>query len=273
MTPIFHSTTTLRVERQDNQIRAETTLLSSLQEAVGWLWADLFTLEITSAGWALYRSPLADSGYYPLPELHGLEAFLQSGPAIKEALQNHDPLAYRLLAESIRGVVQAETFFYQERGYISAAAYDQMWDSMYANACRYYSHLDQVEKPWMEYAGTEMRTHHLFHRSQSVTITRDEKRTHILAVFMDSFHELQVQISVDARGRIQQVGGDFLRAPDSICSGNRSHLEKLLGTRPDTLTKKDLAMLAGGAEGCHHLVDLLHYVVDCWQQVSENQLG
>lgn len=257
---IYNLNSCLRVDRiSERQLRAECTVLASDHEARGWIVADLASLAIESAGWAQYRSPGGEGCWLEFPELAGVEAFLHSGPRLREIFADPDLAPAReLISECIRGVVQAETFFYQERGYAKAVDYDNYWEGMYLNACRYYSNLDQVEKQWLEYVGYSERPYNLFNRFHTVIINREDNLTgHLVAAFVDSFHELNIELSLNPRGLVTRALASYNRAPDKVCFGNVEHMNKFLNQDFLKLSKRDLASLAGGGQGCNHLVDIL----------------
>lgn len=257
---LYQSSTFLRVNRTGgDELRAECTLISNDCEAVGFLTTDVRQLAVQEAGWAVYRSNESPIGYYPLPEMKDMQAYLDAGPALKTHLgQPGKELARELIAECVRGIIQGETFFYQERGFDSIAAYDAFWDKLYVNSCYYYSHLDRIEKPWMEYVGYETRPFNLFNRSKTVTV-RDARSGYTAdAVFLDSFHELSVSFTVNGEGIVQEQSADYVSAPDAICHENTRHMSLFAGKNLPELSKKEIAGLAGGGEGCSHLVDLIH---------------
>lgn len=267
MTAVYHSVLNLKVNRLlTEDLMTECSLLSSDQEAHAWMLTGAKDLRIRRASWAVYRSP---SGVVPaaeLPDLIGLVAYLESGPRLKQILGHQAPnLAGRLFAECIRGLIQAETFFYQERGFGSPTEYDAHWDAVYYNACLYYSHLGQIEQSWMEYASDDRRRGNLFNRTHSIAIDQNAELGHELtAVFIDSFHELSLHLNLDPQGRVSSVEARFLRAPDKICGNSARHLEKFRGKKLAQLSKKEIAGWAGGAAGCNHLVDLIN---ECSQVV------
>ncbi|MGE5370465.1 MAG: DUF2889 domain-containing protein [Solirubrobacterales bacterium] len=257
---MYHSTMFCRVNRsEDDVLNAECTWLANDHEMTAWLVTGVRDLRIRKAGWAAYRSPGKAVGVFELPELVGCEAYLFSGPDLKRVFGRPGLEAQReLVSECIRGIVQAETFFFTERGFASALDYDAFWDKMYVNGCTYYSHLDQIEKPWMEFAGNPERQLNLFNRVKTATVRPGEMMTEVSAVFMDSFHELGVRIELDRNGAIAGITGDYVSAPDKICWRNLDHLPRFAGVRLMDLGKKEIAGIAGGAHGCHHLVDLIH---------------
>lgn len=261
MSFIYHASTFLKVNRIENRVMAECTLLSNNTEAVAWVDASVKTLKISRAGWASYRSPSNTAGIYDLPELNGVEAYITGGPVLKKVLGAPGlEVPYELISECFRGVLQAETFFFLERGFQSGKEFDDFCEQHSIGACRYYSHLDQTEKQWTEWVDTTERRYNLFNRSKTVTIQEQQLNRLITAVFMDSFHHLGIQMEIDQNGLVQRVQGNFFNAPDPICYKNKEHLEKLAGLNLGKMNKKEIAALAGGAEGCNHLVDLIYEI-------------
>ena len=77
--------------------------------------------------------------------------------------------------------------------------------------------------------------------------------------FSDSFHELNIQLSFDGmEGMITSCKGTFLRAPDVVCFENSNNLEPFIGKSITELSKKEVAKIIGGPDGCFHLVDIIH---------------
>jgi hypothetical protein len=257
----YHATTFLKVNRNGDTLRAECTLLSNDIEAVAWIEANVQTLKISRAGWANYRSPANQAGIFDLPELIGADAYITGGPALKKALGRPGlEIPYELIGECFRGVLQAETFFFLERGFQSARQYDDFCEQHSIGDCRYYSHLDQTEKQWTEWVETTERSYNLFNRSKTVTIVQQETNRIVTAVFMDSFHHLGIGLEMDQNGAVLSAQSNFISAPDPICYKNREHLAKFIGMNLGQMSKKEIAALAGGAEGCSHLVDLLYEI-------------
>jgi len=257
----YHTTTFLKVNRIGDTLLAECTLLSNDNEAVAWIDASVQTLKICRAGWANYRSPANEAGIFNLPELIGTEAYITGGPALKKVLGTPGlEIPYELIGECFRGVLQAETFFFMERGFQSAKQYDDFCEQNSLGACRFYSHLDLTEKQWMEWVDTTERSYNLFNRSKTVTIEQQQANRTITASFMDSFHHLGIHLEIDQNGSVLSAHGNFINAPDPICYKNHEHLDKLIGMNPGQMSKKEIAVLAGGAEGCNHLVDLIYEI-------------
>lgn len=268
MSFLYHSNTFLKVNRIDHELRAECTILSNDIEAAAWVYTDVSTLAIKRAGWAQYRSVYGKTGVFDLPELIGIEAYITGGPALKQRLgAPEQALPHELIAECFRGILQAETFFFMERGFQSARQYDDFCEEHSIGACRYYSHLDLTEKQWTEWVETTERSYNLFNRSKTVTIQQQHSDFIVTASFIDSFHHLSILMELNQAGVIRKASGDYISAPDKICSDNTEHLPSFIGTRLADMSKKEIAVLAGGAEGCNHLVDLIYEVVKAMDKV------
>lgn len=259
MAIVDHHNLFLTVTRDGDYLKAQCTRLSNREEAVAWLKCQVSDLLICDAGFARYRSPQAAVGYYPLPQAAGIKAHLQAGPALKQSLgEQYQGLCALLLSECIRGVVQAETFLYRERGFGTAAGYDAYWEQMYLNSCRYYSNLDRIKNSWMEYVEDKERHQHLFHRSHTISVLQEDEELGFIGVFMDSFHEIHIELNLAMDGVINEISGRVVRAPDAVCYENSAHIAGFRGRNLLHLSKKDIAGVAGGPQGCNHLVDLLH---------------
>ncbi|NPV73624.1 MAG: DUF2889 domain-containing protein [Pelotomaculum sp.] len=246
---------------QEQNILAETAFLSTLFEATGKLVVDSKTYSIKEARWDVYRSPggeLNGGGF--LPDLIGLEAYFSISGVLNRVISGKaSGLIKELLAECVRGVIQAETYIFKERGYDSADDYEQWWRKEHVNSCRYYSNLDRVINSWFDYIGYNLRENNLFNRNKSFTVYNDNGRFYATGHFSDSFHEVGVQLSFNGLdGKIVSCRGDYLRAPDAVCFENISLLDSFIGRSINGINKKEVAKIAGGPSGCFHLVDIIY---------------
>jgi len=261
MSLLFHATNFVKVNRHGDTVTAECTLLSNAVEAVAWVDASVQTLQISRAGWANYRSSAGETGVFDLPALIGVEAYITGGPALRKVLGGPGlELPYDLISECFRGVLQAETYFFLERGFVSAKQYDDFCEQHSIGACRFYSHLEETELQWTEWLGSTERDYNLFNRCKTVSITQQAVNRLVSASFMDSFHHLGVSLEIDPQGVVLSAQGNFINAPDPICFQNDAHLFKLPGLNLREMNKKEIAALTGGPEGCNHLVDLLYEI-------------
>jgi len=244
------------------ELLAETFFISTAFEAVGWLRVGLKSFEIKEARWDIYRSPDNSlNGGRNSPELKGVEAYFKVGGDLRRAVGGvGGGLPQELLAECIRGIIQAETFVFAERGYPTARAYEEFWKKTYLNSCRKYSNLDRVIQSWYDHVGDCTRNGCLFTRNKSCSVYRQPDGS-LMATggFSDSFHELSVCLSIAGIGGvITACTGNFLRAPDPVCFENVDHLASLIGKDIANLSKKELAKDTGGPQGCNHLVDIIY---------------
>ncbi len=255
---IFHSNTCSKVTRiSEKELLAECVVLNTEMEAAAWIIADVNSFAINKAGWAVYRSPQGRL-YHEIPELAGIEAYLDAGGPVKKALAGEPDLARELFNECVRGIVQAETFLIKERGYADEAAYTALWDVMYLNSCYHFSHLDEREELWMDYVGYSERPYNLFNRIHNVTIHREEDNNYFIpATFIDSFHELGVRLWIAPDGLVSKAEADFTRCPDITCRRITANIQKIVGIKLPGQSKKDLASLVGGPQGCNHMADIV----------------
>ncbi|MDD3652892.1 MAG: DUF2889 domain-containing protein [Desulfotomaculaceae bacterium] len=245
----------------EEELLAKSIFSSTDVEAVGQLIADQSSLKIKKAWWDIYRSPDHSwNGGKELPGLVGVEAYLNSGKDLKRAVSEEaGGLPRELLSECVKGIIQAETFIFEKRGFPSPKAYEEHWDKMYLNVCRYYSHLGLGLRGWFEHIGYSERAHNLYNRSKSCTVCRKgDGNLTASGSFIDSFHELFVQINMDGKGIAATASGNYLRAPDPVCYDSRTHIDKLIGKNISLFNKKEIGELAGGSQGCDHLVDIVY---------------
>jgi len=244
------------VRNEKNHLLAETVYQDSRQKMVARLYVDVRTFKILEA--TLEKSGMAGINNTYLPVLNGMEAYLGVGRKLREALTDlNDPLAIYLFAETVRGVIQAETFLYKERGFSSADAYGRHWEKIYLNACRYYSNLERVTRRWEEYADQENKGGYLFLRSKTFLLYQEATNTYlVLGSLNDTFHEMNVWLR-STEDRLS-CSGEVLSVPDPICREATKFLTALSGTSSlDLLPKKILVERLGGGQGCTHLQDLV----------------
>ncbi|AGL01583.1 DUF2889 domain-containing protein [Desulfoscipio gibsoniae] len=252
-TAAYHADFTGSAEHQQTagQIQAQTVYCGTDCEVGTRLWVDPISFKIKEAIWENYSPPVAITD---VPGMRGLEAYFNCGPAIK-ALADLGSFARALFAETIRGIIQAETFLFTERGFTSAAEYSKHWEKFYINSCRYFSNLEKVSKSWDEYV-YYMRTGNLFNRFKAQSVYAvSGGGYHVVATFSDSFHELSVILDMDNNLVITGVLGTLLRAPDEICREATIFLQHLQGHDASNLGKKQVAALLGKGDGCVHIID------------------
>lgn len=218
------------------------------------------TFMVQQAWWEIYRGPGETTPRHTQVDgLMGMKAYFGCGETLKAALAPlHAPEAKELFAEGVRGVIQAETFLVEQRGYVSPQQYEEYWDGIYQDACRYYSNMERVTTKWYEHVGYYERTGCLFNRMKSQFMYRGEKAYLLAAHLHDSFHSVAVELELEKNeGLIIDSRGDILRAPDLVCKEASVFMEKLKGTFLPEMKKKEIAFLLGAGNGCVHLIDLV----------------
>lgn len=245
----------------EEELLAKSIFSSTDFEAVGQLITDQSNLRIEQARWDIYRSPGNSlNGGQELPGLKGVVAYLNSGKELSRVIgQEAGGLPRELIAECVKGIIQAETFIFNKRGFPTPQAYEDYWDRDYLNTCRYYSHLELKPRRWFEHIGYCERARNLYNRSKSGTVCRQNGGGLIASgSFIDSFHELFVQLILDSSGIVADCSGNYFRAPDPVCTESSAHIVKLVGKNLTQLSKKEIGKLVGGAQGCEHLLDTVY---------------
>lgn len=250
-----HWYTSVRRDPGATILDAKTVYCGTDSEVSARLLVDQTTFAITGADWEEY-SPTVE--YVELPELLQVEAYFNCGPVLKEKLAGLGVFPRSLFADTVRGIIQAETYLLKERGFNSAADYSNYWEKFYANSCRYYSNLHRINQKWYEYAGG-YRNRNLFNRFKSQVVSKDDHAGgyRVSGLLSDSFHELSVNMLLDENLLITDCSGALLRAPDAVCQEAVSFLLKLPGQQADNMDKKQTAALLGQGEGCVHLIDIV----------------
>jgi Protein of unknown function (DUF2889). len=265
MKNLFQRNWYTEVRRSDNKhLKAVTSYLDTYREAAAQLSIDINSFIIADAVWEEQRSvePISFKSRQVTPLL-GSEAYFSSGPKLKAAETFlNDPLAGSLFSESVKGIIQAETFLWEERGYSSEEEYEDKWTDFYSGSCRYYSNLDRITKSWFTHVGESKRDGNLFVRfkTQSLLGLGDDQYL-LTGNLSDSFHELNINIKLN-RFTVVDADGILLRAPDPVCREAADFLKNLHGINLRDINKKETAVILGKGQGCVHMIDL---VTDCAQ--------
>ena len=251
----------------DKLLKAETSYVDTYREVSAHLLLDVNTFVIQES-WLEEQRALRGKAVRtrPVPTLVGSEAYFNSSFALKKtAIFLDDPLTLSLFTETIKGVIQAETFLFAERGYSSAEEYDNKWEDFYAGSCRYFSNLDRIGQSWFSYLGEIQREGNLFVRfkNQSLYGLGGEQYV-LLGNFSDSFHELHVTFDLN-KNTVADVSTVFSRVPDLVCREAAALLQNLKDTNLLGMPKKELASVLGKGQGCVHLIDLVN---DCVQLLN-----
>lgn len=240
-------------------LQSETSYVDTKGEACARLRVGVPDFVIRDAEWEVQRPMGPGMGkIQSIDALKGKDAYFNSGPALRElAGAGNDPLLVPLFAETVKGVIQAETFLWQERGYSSPEKYEENWAVAYKDACRYYSHLDRVSQTWFQFVGETQREGNLFVRFKNQTLyARGNGEFLLTGLLSDSFHEISIRISLNREMVVEKAGGELLRVPDAVCKESGDFLERLVGVGLKGISKKGMAELLGKGQGCVHLIDL-----------------
>ena len=254
-----HWHSSVRLEEQ--KLLAEAAYCGTDREVCARLIVDPKTFIIEKADWEKYRTP-KEKGWKltNLPQLEGIEAYFNSGKAIREALAPlGEPYVYDLVAEAVRAIIQGETFIFKKRGYPSKEDYQGFWGTFYADSCRYFSNLKALTKGWFEHIGYDDRRGSLFNRMKSVTLYLDENSYLLIGHLNDSFHSISTELRLEKdKLNVISAKGDLLRVPDQVCAEAESFMKNLEGKSLTGAKKKEIALLLGGGDGCIHLIDLVY---------------
>jgi len=255
----IYSTRNLIVNRiNDSNLLVQCSHLSTFQEALAWMSTDVRYLRIKDVGLQVYRSPIEMVGYKNFPEIVGMEAYLNSGSQLKRLLSPNNKIAWELLSECIRGIIQAESYYYRERGFLTEADFLNHWQNINKNGCYRFSHPEDAETSWFEYIGDTPRYYNLFNRSHIIHLQEKDTQNILSGIFIDSYHEINIQIISDKSNIINEANANLVRIPDKICINGARYMHKLVGHNLLDMNKKDIAGLIGGSEGCTHIVDIVH---------------
>ncbi len=263
MTLLYHSNLFTVVNKTGaDELVAQSTLLATGWEATATIRAAAATFAIAAARWDICRSPGGtQNGGRAVPALRGVEACLGSGPALRAAAGGEGDIPYSLLAECVKGIIQAETYLFRERGFPDAATYEKSWKENYTGSCRRYSGSGYTGRDWYEHIADRAWSDLLFTRAKTAAITAAGDGTLTVAgSFVDSFHELGASLAL-RDGAVTAATGGFLRAPDDICPGSTAALSRLVGTPLAALDRKSITTRLGGPQGCVHLVDLVTHML------------
>ncbi len=272
MTNVFqrHWYTMVRRSRSGGMLDAQTVYRGTDGECAALLLVQPETFKIVDAVW---ESCAPEYKIVEVKGLVGVEAYFNCGPALKEALGELGKFPRSLFAETISGIIQAETFLLAERGFASPSEYDLYWDKFYAGSCRYYSNLDRVSQKWQEHAGAYRTTGGLFNRFKCQNVYADASGYRVSGMFCDSFHELSVDLKLNTDLSVEQADGVMLRVPDNVCREASAYASQLTGLVLAGLGKKQVAGLLGAGEGCVHLIDLVHDAVQSVEIYKQKEGG
>lgn len=268
---IYHRNISITVSRiSPVLLLSKSILLSSGCEAIAQIMAATADFKIHDAWWEIYRSPdsLQVSGR-TVTELTGVEAYFDADPALRAVGDIDGDLPRELLAECVKGIIQAETYLFQDKGFTSAEVFETTsMNKSYANSCRLYSNMDRVDQTWYEYIADRKSGDALFSLCKTAVIRSIGDGTFIAdGGYTDSFQELDIRLTALA-GVVVGAYGNFQRAPDSICLENMALLARLNGQTIASLTEQQVEDYCGGPLGCGHIVDIVNHILKTLRDVS-----
>lgn len=238
----------------NGNLHSQCSYLSTFEEASAWISADTRNLRITGAGVEVYRSLREKEGYSDFPELVGIEAYLQSGAQIKKIIGPDHQIARNLLLQCIKGVIQVEAFICTERGYPDLSAYIEYWRGINNNTCYPFTHNNGEASVW----SVNPRNYNLFNRTHVIQIHKDKVQKSLYGTFIDTHHELTIQLLLDNNNVVLKANVDFIRVPGESCSNSAVRLQDLVGHNLPEMNNKQVKLLIGGPEGCIHLTEIVY---------------
>jgi len=258
----YHGTMSTTVRKlEGSRVAVQSVILSTNYEAVATLLADARSFHVQDAAWQIHRSPQSRfNGKGEAPELVGVEAFFNAGPALKAVGEAHGDLPRQLMTECVKGIILSETYLYKERGYSTLKECDDTFVQTSLNTCYLHSNLDRQTVPWLDYIANRDWGDLLFDRTHTVTIHYGDGAARAEGLFIDSFHEIHISLET-VSGIITKVESVLVRVPDPICRETQGLLSGFENKAVDTLTKQEVGRVCGGGLGCAHLSDLFSYML------------
>jgi hypothetical protein len=248
------------IDKSDELVYAKAIILSKDFEASAWLTVGTSDYLIREAEWEISKAPGSiPKGKGIASDAIGVKANTGIGSALIHLTEaNGGILIKSLIFECVKGLMQAETYLFRERGYPNEAAYEAYWMDKESNGCRFYTHPDQDTSGWFDHVGPYQRTGNLFNRCKSYQLSLHGTDLTLQGTFHDSYHEMAGEICFDrVTGIISECSLSMFRAPGSTCLETTAHGQSFVGKDIYSLTRKQVVTLVGGPQGCYHLTDLL----------------
>lgn len=248
------------IDKNGDMVYAKAIILSKEFEASAWLAVGASDYIIREADWEISKAPAGTPlGKGIASDAIGVTANTGIGRALVHLTdENWGVLIKSLIFECVKGLMQAETYLFEERGYANEAAYEAYWMDKESNGCRFYTHPSADKDGWFEHVGPYQRTGNLFNRCKSYQLSIHGTDLTLQGTFHDSYHEMAGEICFDkASGIISECSLSMFRAPGSSCLETTAHGQSFVGEDIYSLTRKQVVGLVGGPQGCYHLTDLL----------------
>lgn len=261
------------IDREKDQVFAKAIILSKEFEASAWLAVGVSDYLIREAEWEISKAP----SHIPLGKGTAADAIgIPANTGIGRALihlteANGGMLIKSLIFECVKGLMQAETYLFRERGYPDEAAYEAYWMDKESNGCMFYTHPQQDTSGWFEHVGPYLRTGNLFNRCKSYQLSIHGTDLTLQGTFHDSYHEMAGEIRFDQEtGTIAECSLSMFRAPGTSCLLTTAHSQSFVGQNIYALTRKQVVSQVGGANGCYHLTDLLADMLPLIHELRRN---
>jgi Protein of unknown function (DUF2889) len=261
------------IDKNEDVVYAKAIILSKEFEASAWLAVGASDYLIQEADWEISKAPENTSlGRGIVSDVIGVKANTGIGSALVHLTKSNGGVMIKsLIFECVKGLMQAETYLYQERGYADEAAYEAYWMDKESNGCRFYTHPASDKYGWFDHVGPYQRTGNLFNRCKSYQLSAHGTEQTLQGTFHDSYHEMAGELKFDkATGIISECNLSMFRAPGSSCLETTAHGRSFVGENIYSLTRKQVVGLVGGPHGCYHLTDLL---ADMLPLITEHNLG
>lgn len=203
---------------------------------------------------------------YEVDELKGLYGYISGKKAIKKKTMNKFPELSPLFLQCVSGLIQAETYVYDERGYNSKDEYNRYWDNLEEDGCRYYSNkradLRASEPAWMEYVPDNFKATELFKREKRYSAVVEDGTLITVGFLNDTYHEMAISMELNIQGNVLDFQIVFFRGPGQACFSNSENSNMLKGWNIKDISKRDIIKILGGCDGCYHIVELAVELVD-----------
>ena len=239
---------------KNGNLHSQCYHLSTFEEASAWVSTDTRELRIIGAGLEIYRSLHEKTGYSEFPQLVGMEAYVHSGRKIKDKIGPDHPMAQNLLVECVKGIIQVESFIYAERGYPDLSSYVDYWCALNDNTCYTFTHRKDGPSLW----SVNPRNYNLFNRSRVIHGHKNNHKKMLYGTFIDTYHEINIHLTLDPGNVVLDVSADFIRMPGEICKNSAIRLQDLVGHNLTEMNKQQIRLLIGGSEGCSHLLEIVN---------------
>lgn len=253
----------------DGSVVCEVVRLTASEEATVRIVVNADDFLIREGHWEIARSPDGEKNRSGrLGQLIGEKAYFGMEKAIG-ALSGVDSIVKTLLKECMKGIIQAETYLAEARGFADRHAYERYWDALYDGKCRFYHGSGDARQSWAAHVGCYQRAYTLFNRHKSYSIVREGTCCRVSGIFIDSYHQLAAELAYDiAKDAISGASANFSRFPRDSCADSAMRVP-LLVKQPLPQSAKEIAKLLGGAEGCFHLVDIIWFMVQALNKIRQ----